>query len=471
MSDEDAVMPESAGPTERSEPGAAADRTGPPRPALIGLGVLTAVGAILLVVFLLQPGSDPVGEAGPSSTVTPGSPTAEPTPPASTAAPESTPSPTAEPVAGWQEGGSFGAEGTIERAESAARTSDGFIAVGTWYGVAAMPHSGPVPQEGRVWHSADGRSWEDVTPEGTFADAGLSHVYVADDGALIVLGTLHEASEDATPMAWESADGTAWSETSIGIAGHWTVERLAHGARGYLALISVAPDIFGEFERGLWLSVDGRSWEGVRAGDLIGNEDDEQFVDIGAGDDGFAATGTRGADSEPFVIASSDGREWIEATAPPAESGPIAERGGDWVAVGTSFVPVPRPTEATVWTSANGLEWEEVGSIPLNALAPLPDGEVVCSDIVVDLHSAGRWLIANAAAGYGLCAEGRIETYGSQSLSRDGLAWDVLPFPPFAFDEEGARGSQVNAAFVEGETLILVGHAESRATFWFNEAP
>lgn len=466
MSDEDAAMPEDAGPTDRSEPGAAADRRGPPRPHLIGLGVLAAVGAILLVVFLLQPGSDPVGEAGPSPAVTPALPTAEPAPAASPAPPESTSSPTAEPVAGWQEAAAFGAEGTIERAESAARTSDGFIAVGTWYGVADMPHSGPVPQEGRVWHSADGRSWEDVTPEGTFADAGLSHVYVADDETLIVLGTLHEASEDAKPMAWESADGRDWSPTSIGLPDHWRVERLVHGARGYLALISVAPDIFSQAEQGLWLSADGRSWELVRAAAT-----GEQLFDIGAGDDGFAATGTRGEAFEAFTIASSDGRTWIEATTAFGERAPITGQGGDWVAISGALASETRPTEASVWSSANGLEWLEAGSIPLHPVPPEAEGEVVCSDIVADLHSAGPWLIANAAAGYGLCAEGRIETYGSQSISRDGRGWEVLPFPAFSFDGAGMRGSQVNAAFVEGETLVLVGHASSRATFWFNEAP
>lgn len=439
-------------------------RSGPPRPGLIGLGVLAAVAAILLVAFLLQPGSD--GEAGPSSTVTPASSTAEPTPAVSTAAPESTPSPTAEPVAGWQEAAAFGAEGTIERAESAARTSDGFIAVGTWYGVADMPHSGQVPQEGQVWHSADGRSWADVTPEGSFTDAGLSHVYVADDGTLIVLGTLHEASEDATPMAWQSADGRDWSVTSIGLTDLWRVERLVRGGRGYLALIHVAPDLFSDGEQALWLSADGRSWERVRAAAT-----GERFFDIGAGDDGFAATGTRGDDFEPFAMASSDGRTWIEATTGPSEPASIAEQGGDWVAIGGSFVSETRPAEASVWSSANGLDWSEVGSIPLYPVASEPDGKVVCSDVVVDLHSAGPWLIANAAAGYGLCGEGRIETYGSQSISIDGQNWEVLPFSAFAIDEAGARGSQVNAAFVEGETLILVGHAASRASFWFNEAP
>ena len=53
----------------------------------------------------------------------------------------------------------------------------------------------------------------------TFADAGLSHVYATDDGALIALGILHEASEGATPMAWESANGRDWSPTPTGCAG------------------------------------------------------------------------------------------------------------------------------------------------------------------------------------------------------------------------------------------------------------
>ena len=414
-------------------------RSGPPRPALIGVGALVAIAAILVAVFLLRPDSDPVGESGLSPTVTLASPTVEPTAAASTAVPESTPSPTAEPVAGWQEAAVFGAAGTIERAESAARTSDGFVAVGTWYGVADMPHSGPVPQEGRVWHSADGRSWEDVTPEGTFADAGLSHVYVAADGTLIALGILHEASEDATPMAWESADGRDWSQTSIGLDGYWRVERLAHGARGYLALIHVAPDIFSQAEQGLWFSPDGRSWDLVHSPSVAG----ERFADVGAGDEGFAALGTRGVTDvyTVFAIASGDGRQWVEASAPPEGAAVIAAQGADWIAAGTVISgpigPTAPPREDPVWMSANGLEWSEAGSIPLYPVPPEAEGEVVCSDVVVDLHSAGPWLIANAAAGYAICSEGRIETYGSQSISRDGQDWEVLPFPAFSFDGEG----------------------------------
>ena len=440
---------------------------GPPRPALIGLGVVAAIVAVLLAVLVLQPDPDAVGESSPSPTITPTSPNSEPSPTASTAPPEATPSPATEPVAGWQEGAAFGAEGTIERAESAARTSDGFVAVGTWYGVADMPHSGPVPQEGRVWLSTDGRSWEDVTPEGTFADAGLNHVYVARDGAIIAIGSIGEGGMDMTSMAWESADGRGWSETSIGLAGPWGVNtRIVRGAKGYLALMSAAADNLSEPDRGLWLSADGRSWELVRAAAAA-----EQFFDIGAGDDGFAATGNRGDDNEPFTIASSDGRSWIDATAGLGDQTPIAEQGGDWVAISNSFSSEIRPTGAPVWSSANGLDWSESGNIPLYRVPPDSESTEGCIDVVIDLHSAGPWLIANATAGYGLCSEGRIETYGSQSISRDGQSWEVLPFPAAGFDGEGARGSQVNAAFLEGETLILIGHASSRATFWFNEAP
>jgi hypothetical protein len=456
------------GPTIQPAAGRDARQTpsgGPPRPVLVGAGVLGAIAVILVAVVLLQPGADPAGDAGPSPTLTIES-TTEPTPVAATATPEPVPSPTPQPNDGWQEAAAFGAEGTIERAESATQFSGGYLAVGTWYGVADLPHSGPVPQEGRVWRSADGRSWEDVTPAGTFADAGLSHVYLASDGTLIALGTQHEASEDATPMAWESADGRTWSQTSIGLTGSWIVDRIVRGPLGYLALISVAPDIFSNGEQGLWLSADGRSWEMVRAA-----ANAEQFFDIGAGDDGFAATGSRGEPSESFAVASADGRTWIEATMAPSGQVPIAERGGDWVAIAAPLAVETAPTVASLWSSANGLEWSESGSIPLHPVPPETDGPVECSDIVVDLHAAGPWLIANAAAGYALCSEGRIETYGSQSISRDGRAWEVLPFPAFSFEGAGRRGSEVNAAFVDGETVILVGHAASRATFWFNEAP
>ena len=189
-------------------------------------------------------------------------------------------------------------------------------------------------------------------------------------------------------------------------------------------MFHIAPDLFSEGEQGLWLSADGRRWELVRAAAA-----GEQVFDIGAGDDGFAATGSRGEHFEPFVIASADGRTWIEATTGLGERAPITEQGGDWVAISGTFVSETRPTEAPVWSSANGLDWSEGGSIPLYPVPPETEGEVVCSDMVVDLHSAGPWLVANATAGYGLCSEGRIETYGSQSIRLDGRSWEVLPFP------------------------------------------
>jgi len=143
------------------------------------IGIVAAVVAGALVVGIaLNVAAPPVGQASASASPTEG--------PAASQAPSETPSPassvapTSEPTrpvsAGWQEAAMFGGPGVIEQAHSVTRTADGFIAVGTHYDVETMPHAGPVPQEGRVWHSTDGRSWNDVTPSDTFADADLTHV-------------------------------------------------------------------------------------------------------------------------------------------------------------------------------------------------------------------------------------------------------------------------------------------------------
>jgi hypothetical protein len=199
-------------------------------------------------------------------------------------------------------------------------------------------------------------------------------------------------------------------------------------------------------------------------------------MDVGAGDDGYAVLGTRGVTDvfTVFAIASADGREWVEASVPPVGASVIAARGGDWIAAGTVpsgpiFTP---PAQDRVWSSANGLEWTEIGSIPLYPVAVEADGTIVCSDVVVGLHVAGPWLIANAAAGYGLCSEGRVRTYGTQSMSRDGRTWEALPFPAAAASGgTGGPGTSISGAIAEGDLLVLVGHSGSRAMFWFNEAP
>jgi hypothetical protein len=323
-----------------------------------------------------------------------------------------------------------------------------------------------VPQEGRVWHSTDGRLWEDVTPADTFADAFLNDVFTAADDALIAVGSVAEG-DIGRPAAWESADGLGWSPTPWPFSDNASVTELEAGARGYVALVSAGA------EQHVWLSSDGRAWDVV-----LSAGPGESLLDIGAGDDGFVVIGLRGegAAIESFAAASSDGLNWIEATVPPLGASSVAARGGDWVASGrVDSVDIlgagggsgclADPPDERVWSSANGLEWTEVGTIPWTGDVI----EVECWYVDAELHTAGQWLISSTRASAGPCCD-IIMTPDEQRVSPDGQSWELLPFPS-ADRESGVLGSSVNDAIADGEMLILVGESGLQAAFWFNEAP
>ncbi len=176
---------------------------------------------------------------------------------------------------------------------------------------------------------------------------------------------------------------------------------------------------------------------------------------------------------ETFAIASPNGRQWIEASVPP-DALVVTAQGGDWYASGRfPYGSLAEPADDRVWFSANGLEWNAIGSIPLNPIFPDADEDMLCSDSVRDFHAAGPWLVSSASAA-GLCSEGRVVTYGTQHISRDGQSWGALPFPAatvFGGSTPGSHGSSVSGALVQNEMLILIGQSGNRAAFWFNEAP
>ena len=415
-------------------------------------GVALVAAVVVAVVVFLNVDPAGVGDATPS--------------PSSDASPEDTlsasqtagttvePSPTAtvEPVAGWHEAATFGADGFIDRVGLIARVPGGFIAVGIHF-----EDFGPLvagPMEGRVWQSADGRGWQDVTPPDVFTEAYLGQLFVTADGALVLLGSVRESDiGPPTPMAWESADGLAWSSTASPIPDGSPVG-VAVGAQGYLALLG---------DGGLWLSSDGRAWEMVMAGGTDGS----YISSVAAGDEGFMAIGTRSAGdvTETYAIASSDGRTWIEATDPPAGAYTVVPRGGDWFATGSMGPPCgSAPRDIPVWSSASGLEWAEIGSIPLR---PIPEWtEFECWRVGVGLHAAGRWLLADASAGPACCDNP--PTQGTRHISRDGRSWESLSLPGV---EDGSPAAGIADAITDGDLLILVGHVDKRAVFWFNEAP
>ena len=194
---------------------------------------------------------------------------------------------------------------------------DGLIAVGVEY-EHHLPIVGPTPaHEGRVWSSADGQAWDDVTPRGLFGNVVLHTLIRRADGMLLALGTtstLNQYGDLETKGfgVWESSDGLAWSVAETGLPDDRWIRSAVQGDKGILANVWQVGATHGTE---LWFSADGRSWEKVR-------QLRDGFFGMDAGDEGFVVAGTQGPYGQPFApfaIASADGREWFEAAAPPAD--------------------------------------------------------------------------------------------------------------------------------------------------------
>jgi hypothetical protein len=449
MSDDDAMMPESAGSADRSEPGVAARRAGRPRPALIGAGLVAAVVLLLLAVFLLRPGDDTVGEASPSPSAAPttAEPTATASPTAQPTAAPTTSAPTTVPEA-WIEGATFSEPGKRYVLGDLVAWSDGLVAVGTLYEQEARSVFGPPPpRSGRVWRSTDGTSWADVTPTGTFEDVELTHLFEAADGALIVIGNAYPEL-DPVSVAWESREGETWSPAQlVGIPGGAFVVHVASGAQGHVASAYVGADSHPLY------SSDGRTWEPTLANSAIHT--------VAAGDEGFVANVTSdGTEAMTGIVASADGLEWFDATQPSDGTFLAAPRGGDWLATTTTFSD--SVVDVATWDSANGLDWSHVADITLGSVE-YPT--VTCSESPAVMHGLS-WITVMGTVLFGPCSEGAVIGAGTSYASLDGSAWVPLPFGEQAF----AAG-----AAMAGDRIVIATDARTNqaavigVTFWISD--
>lgn len=444
-------------------------RGGAPRWPLIGVAVLAAA-AVLAIAVLLGGPRENTGDASPSPVSTPSASAAasDDTAPSVSPGPVesagSTPSaaassPPAEPTVDlqWSETASFGAPEAQTSVLDVVRTDAGLVAVGVAY-EGPFPIVGPTPpHEGRVWASPDGTTWSDVTPESTFANAEPRHLLITADGTLITSGWVEIGDlGERRYAAWESVGADQWDEVETGFPdGAWP-NSMAQGAKGHVALV-VEPEgpTFA-----VWWSADGRAWERVHD---LGSEGG---YSVGAGNEGFVIAGWRTSSQEPHTIASADGRSWFEAGTPPGVATGVVPRAGDWLAVSREVeFGIGEPSTARVWTSANGLAWEQSGSF---ALESRQAGGAPCTEWPTALHAVGPWLIATSIVSYP-CSEGGVETQGTQRISLDGVEWFGLPFAPAS--EEIGLGTRIGGAVEVDGRLVLVGERDRVATFWIGEQP
>ena len=428
----------------------------------VAIGLAAIVGAIVLGLPGL-PDRPPESGAAPSTSAPPSDSGAEPPSeePSSSgrAAPSVTPAPTDEPAPpttelAWTTTGSYPIAAGLSMVDAVIRFDERYIALGVEY-EQPLPNLGPTPpHRARVWTSDDGRTWEPVTLGPGFETVRLGTPVLRPDGALLSFGARSVIEDagmfDAEPAAWTTTDGVTWTEIDPPLEG--MASSIEQGAMGMLTVVRPSPS---SDVHELWLSGDGVTWERTHSLEA-------DYLDVGAGDEGFAAVGWIGQDDgRPISIASADGRRWIEGS-PPAFSPylEVASFAGDWVVVDD-----PGGTAPT-WFSANGLDWAAHGEVPLRTI-PLTDVE--CREYRAQLTSAGPWLVTSTELTYP-CSEGGFTVHGTQYLSVDGAAWTALPLAEGTAGENRS-GARVNDALAIGAGLILVGEENGAATFWFGETP
>jgi hypothetical protein len=283
---------------------------------------------------------------------------------------------------------------------------------------------------------------------GIDAGAYFAVITTTTAGSLVALGAIDDLASGAQVgfAAWQSTDGATWVRADEGVDADFFLRDLASGPKG-VALIGSrfsATDAATE----IWFSTDGASW--IRAFTVtITDELPAVFVDIGAGQDGFVATGYLGPGSnpKPFIVASGDGVNWVEAPSQPAieemgTGGQVGPNGGDWVVAGQGLGQIP------IWRSVNGLNWDRVATIDTSAAE---SGRVSAYEVL----EAGQGTLVSVVG----CCTIMPPPIGAWASS-DGSNWVVADFR----EDAVLRGSGANTV-----TEIVVGNlavSEARAAIW-----
>jgi hypothetical protein len=335
----------------------------------------------------------------------------------------------------------------------------GLIAVGVKYQTTQMPVFGPVAMEGRVWRSEDGRSWDDVTPAGTFADSEIYQVVALPDGALVAFSRVGpsegEGAAEDVYAAWETVDGVTWSGSEISF-GSQPVLAMTAGGPGFVS-VRARTEALAE----LWFSADGRSFR--HAHDL---PPDTSVTSLEGGPEGFVAVAVPTSDSSAAtVLASGDGLQWYTADPAPENIQAAVPLGPNW----SGIAPAPPhdvylDATTTTWSSGNGLDWTRAGSLQFQAVGA--DDATSCREFLSRAIGTGSAVVVSTVFSYP-CSEGGVVRFGASSISADGATWVGLPFTASeVVGTEHSRGATVTDGLEVGDLILLVGERDHRATFW-----
>ena len=316
-----------------------------------------------------------------------------------------------------------------------------------------------------IWRSQDGRTWNRVQADAFTGPGEQSISSVGGSVESLVAVGVDAAAGDPDAGVWRSSDGGAtWTRSTdgdLGGPGEQSISRLRGSNVGLLAVGFDSGS--GTSDGGLWLSFDGGTqWAQIEDASFAGPGDQviRRVVDFPSpalGPTGLVAVGsdTVTGDSDAAIWTSTDGLEWERVGQEAVLGGPGEQELRDVVAFGDGLIAVGRDnsrgagTDAAIWFTHDGLNWARRDAGSLGG-----DGDQAL-DRIIELpgDTAGAALVVAGSDGAGGTDDAAVW------LSEDGATWTRERHDVFA----GPGEQRIHSLFATGGRLYAVGRGGSGA--------
>jgi hypothetical protein len=211
----------------------------------------------------------------------------------------------------------------------------------------------------RLWFSADGLSWRELSTGSLFVNADVVDVAAGPKG-VVAIGFGTEYSPGPAHV-WYSADGSSWKAVALPVTMQSAgIEGVAAGPNGFeIVGMPEATDVINSILPGAWSSPDGLTWTRATMATDYQRDQTKWLESVFIGRDGMAAVDGHGYESAGVQWQSADGRTWqwsLPGVAPLISDGAriIGQRFAD-----AGF---------TVSQSFDGIDWTPLPVVPVDVV-------------------------------------------------------------------------------------------------------
>lgn len=279
---------------------------------------------------------------------------------------------------------------------------------------------GELTEDGLVWRSTDGLTWEKVAADPVFARGWVAEIVASNGVSVAVGGELFDLGGGAgnpDPLVWVEEPDDEWQRLAPADAFPGLVE--GEDNVGIHAVLDVGEQLVavgrgldvGDVDARIWTSPDGRRWSSMADAKVLGGAGDQAANDVCAVDGGQVAVGGQRLGGQSSVVAwhAIDGGPWARAGghATPADRSESMEAcattSAGVVAVGSRRFS-DGTVEAGLWSTTDGRAWSPVESAAFQGgdswmRAVAADGDLVVAagtDERVESGEPALWVSRNA---------------------------------------------------------------------------